>query len=94
MKRLINFSAALLLLILTSITANAQKAMVTDTFTVAGNCEMCSDRIEAAVDIKGVKNANWDQETKVMRITYDSARVAPGKTCNSIWPVRAMIPFW
>ncbi len=76
MKRLINFSAALLLLILTSITANAQKAMVTVTFTVAGNCKMCKDRIEAAVDIKGVKNANWDRETKVMRITYDSAGVA------------------
>lgn len=39
---------------------------------VAGNCEMCKDRIEtAAQSIKGVQNANWSIEKKTLHLSYD-----------------------
>lgn len=42
------------------------------TFKVWGNCGMCEDKIEASLKVDGVKEADWDSETKIMKVTYDS----------------------
>lgn len=40
-------------------------------FEVPGVCEMCEARIEdAALRSKGVKTADWDQQTKLLSIIY------------------------
>lgn len=39
-------------------------------FTVTGVCGMCEDRIENAALIKGVKLAEWDKETQLLRVIY------------------------
>jgi Cu(I)/Ag(I) efflux system membrane fusion protein len=45
-------------------------------FRVAGNCEMCKDRIEeAAKSIKGVQTAYWDGDSKILKISYNRTGV-------------------
>ena len=42
-------------------------------FKVFGNCGMCKRRIEKeAIATDGVKSADWDIETKILTISYDS----------------------
>ena len=57
-------------------TAGAQNATKTITLHVSGNCGECKDRIENAADIKGVKNATWEEKTQVLSVTYDSQKVS------------------
>jgi Cu(I)/Ag(I) efflux system membrane fusion protein len=50
--------------------AKAEQVMI----KVAGNCDMCKDRIEsAALSVTGVKSANWDAETQMLNLNYDAA---------------------
>jgi membrane fusion protein, copper/silver efflux system len=45
-------------------------------FTVAGNCDMCKERIEgAAGSVEGVLSASWDATSKKINISFE-----PGKT--------------
>ena len=48
-----------------------KEELVNATFTVYGNCGMCKKRIEkAALSVDGVKEANWDVETKVLSVKF------------------------
>ncbi|MCF6364820.1 MAG: heavy-metal-associated domain-containing protein [Bacteroidales bacterium] len=50
---------------------NSTKGEKETTFKVAGNCGMCEARIEkAALNVKDVKSAEWNKETKMLKITY------------------------
>jgi copper chaperone CopZ len=42
----------------------------TETFKVLGNCEMCKARIEKAVKEEGATKADWNQETKLLKVTF------------------------
>jgi len=43
----------------------------TTEFFVNGACGMCKDRIEkAALSVKGVQEAAWEQESKMLKLTY------------------------
>lgn len=44
-------------------------------FQVAGVCDMCKERIENALDIKGVKIATWSVETKICNVTYNAEKI-------------------
>lgn len=62
---------------LVGLTATAQKEKyVSDTLKVYGNCEMCEERIENACDIVGVKRADWDQESKLLKVVYRPDKVS------------------
>ena len=42
---------------------------------VAGLCEMCKDRIEtAAKSVNGVESANWEIDTKMLHVNFDSSK--------------------
>jgi Cu(I)/Ag(I) efflux system membrane fusion protein len=44
-------------------------------FKVGGNCEMCKDRIEtAAKSVTGVESANWETDTKMLHLNFDSSK--------------------
>ncbi len=58
--------------------ANAQKVIETS-FNVSGVCEMCEARIEKAVDVKGVKSADYDLETHLLSIAYSPKRISEEK---------------
>ncbi len=44
-------------------------------FKVWGNCNMCKKTIENAVDVNGVMKADWDKDTKMMHVSYDSTLI-------------------
>lgn len=48
---------------------------VTTEFEVAGVCNMCKERIEGSLDVVGVKSANWDKETGIIKIVYHSKKL-------------------
>jgi Cu(I)/Ag(I) efflux system membrane fusion protein len=44
-------------------------------FKVAGNCDMCKERIEkAALAVKGVTNASWNMNNKEIILDFDSTQ--------------------
>jgi len=52
----------------------AQKTVKTS-FKVYGNCGMCKERIETALDRTGIKMASWDPKTKNLDIVYNSKKI-------------------
>ena len=53
-----------------------QKETKTSSFNVSGNCEQCKKRIENAADIKGVKSAEWDEKTHILKVIYRTDKVS------------------
>jgi periplasmic mercuric ion binding protein len=52
------------------------EGLVSKKIKVAGNCGMCETRIEkAALSVKGVDSADWDKESKMLEVTFDSDKV-------------------
>ena len=52
--------------------AESVSHLLSKTFKVSGNCDMCKERIEnAAKAVKGVSNAVWDVNTKIISVSYD-----------------------
>lgn len=58
--------------------ANAVQSQInnakTETVKVYGNCGMCEHAIEKAANKKKISKADWDQDTKMATITYDSKK--------------------
>jgi copper chaperone CopZ len=42
---------------------------------VLGNCESCKKRIENAADLKGVKNATWDDKTQTLKLIFRNDKI-------------------
>ena len=57
----------------------------TEKFDVKGNCSMCENRIEkAAKSVDGVTKADWNQETKIMEVSYDESKASVHKVQMAI----------
>jgi len=55
--------------------AKAQfKNQKTETVKISGNCEMCENTIEKAARKKGMAKADWNKDSKMAVITYDSKK--------------------
>ena len=65
-------------LILSTETADASSKKIIETkFEVQGVCGMCEKRIEeAALRTKGVKVADWDKESKVLKVVFNSQKTS------------------
>jgi len=72
MKNKIWLFLLFLLLVSKGVIQAQTSSVITITLKVSGNCEMCKERIEAAAKGKGVKEASWDADTKLLRLTYDT----------------------
>ncbi len=72
--------------LLLSAAASAQQPASDSTvsFRVEGACGMCEERIEAAASIKGVKEASWDVESKLLTVTYIPGKVKLAKIRQKI----------
>ncbi len=72
------YAVLLLIFSITSIFGVAQKGnkYQTDTLKVYGNCGMCEERIENALDIVGVRSAQWDEKTQMLTVTYISEKIS------------------
>ncbi len=54
-----------------SISTIAQSKIQKDTVTVYGICSMCKKKIEKAAKEAGASSAIWNQETKVLKVSYN-----------------------
>ncbi len=51
-------------------------ANLRSTFKVWGNCETCKDAIENSLAIDGIAEANWNMDSKLISVSYDSTKVS------------------
>jgi periplasmic mercuric ion binding protein len=70
-----------LITIALSVPSNAQsndsskKAVTkTETLQVSGKCGMCKTRIEKTAKAEGASKAEWDQQTKILTVTFDPSK--------------------
>lgn len=54
-----------------------QKKIEEITFQTEGVCFMCKERIEGALDIKGIRFASWDKETGKTTVAYRTDILTP-----------------
>lgn len=65
-----------------AISANAQSQ--NEVIPVSGNCGMCKSNIEGAAKKAGVTTANWNKETKMLTVKYDTKKTDASKIQQSI----------
>ena len=61
-------------LILGMYSCGTGKPEKTETFKVWGNCDKCKKTIEEASTINGVLEKNWDVESKLMTVKFDTTK--------------------
>ena len=60
-------------LLLSAVVSNAQiKNSKTETVKIFGNCGMCETKIEKAGTQKNIASVDWDKDTKMATLIYDS----------------------
>jgi copper chaperone CopZ len=75
-------------IIATIFTANAQKKAdptgKKETFKVWGECGMCKKHIEKAAKESGATAANWDTDSKMLTVSYSTAKTSNQKIQEAI----------
>lgn len=62
-------------LLLSIVVSNAQiKNAQIETVKIFGNCEMCKTTIEKAGSFKKIANIDWNKDTKIASLTYDTKK--------------------
>lgn len=74
MKFLINSLMPVAMLLFTQCNAQQIQHARTETVQVYGNCGMCEKIIEKAAAKKGEAKADWNQDTKMATLTFDSTK--------------------
>lgn len=65
-------------------TTKVENGIATSTFKVWGNCEMCKETIESSIKIDGISKADWNTESKIMTVSYDTAKIKLDKIQENI----------
>jgi hypothetical protein len=56
----------------------------TETFKVSGNCGMCKSKIEKAAKAAGATSAEWNKETKMITVSFNSSSTSTAKIQKKI----------
>lgn len=48
-------------------------------FKVSGACEMCKERIEQTLKLKGISSPVWDLDTKILALSYNPKKISLSK---------------
>jgi copper chaperone CopZ len=72
--RTLNIYAALFFSIFAINFSFAQTSVKKETIKVWGNCGICKKNIEKAAKVGGATTADWNKETKVLNVSYNSSR--------------------
>ncbi len=81
----ISLSIMLLLGIFTINNLSAQKVTLKkDTIKVWGNCGMCKSKIEKAAKAAGATFASWNEDSKLLKVSYNPAKSSSEKIQQSI----------
>lgn len=73
MKKIQTLLIAVLLASSTMVFAQGNKKVAS--FRVEGVCGECKERIESALDLKGVKVARWDLESSMVEVVYNPTKI-------------------
>ena len=75
--------AAIVFSIFSINTSTAQTAK-NETIKVWGNCGMCKTTIEKAAKKAGAKTANWNEDSKELKVTYAANKTSSAKIQEAI----------
>ena len=67
--------------------AQEKKKIEEIAFKVEGVCGMCEDRIETALDVKGIKLGEWDLRSKICRVVYKPSVITEDEIHNLLTAV-------
>jgi hypothetical protein len=74
-SRIMKNSIMIAFVMLSIVTSSAQiKNAKTEQVKIYGNCGMCEKTIEKAGNLKNMANVDWDKDTKMATITYNSVK--------------------
>jgi copper chaperone CopZ len=74
-----------IIVLLSFTSCNAQtKNQKTETVKIYGNCGMCENTIEKAGNMKNQANVDWNKETKIATISYDSIKTSKSEILKRI----------
>ena len=76
MKSISKILVAIIVLLSYTSCAAQTKNQKTETVKIYGNCGMCKSTIEKAGNMKNQANVDWDKETKMATISYDSLKTS------------------
>lgn len=65
-------------------TTKVENGIETSTFKVWGNCEMCKETIENSLKVDGVTKANWNTESKIITVSFDTSKIKLDKIQENI----------
>ncbi|MFN4254586.1 MAG: heavy-metal-associated domain-containing protein [Saprospiraceae bacterium] len=84
--KLLNFIAATVVATMFSFNCTAQNIAhaKTETVKIYGNCGMCEKIIEKAAAQNGTAKADWDMDTKMAKITFDSTKTTLAEVLKRI----------
>lgn len=72
-------------ILLSSASGFAQKPnLKTETAKVYGNCDMCKSTIEKAGNVRKVAAVEWNKNTRMATLTYDSKKTTPAEILKRI----------
>ncbi|TDD97078.1 heavy-metal-associated domain-containing protein [Flavobacterium cellulosilyticum] len=84
MKSLLKIMVAITLL-LSNVDLSAQiKNTKAETVKIYGNCGMCKKAIEKSANIKGIATVDWNKDTKMAILTYDSTKTNQSEILKKI----------
>jgi hypothetical protein len=74
-----------IILLLSVTIANAQiKNSKTETVKIYGNCDMCKSKIETAGNLKKTAKVEWNKDSKMATLTYDSTKASQDEILKRI----------
>lgn len=65
-------------------TSTVDGKLKTEVYKVSGDCEMCETTIEKAAKLDGVKKAEWNKETKILSVVYNSTETSGDAILKSV----------
>lgn len=75
---------AIILLLSVTITSAQIKNSTTETVKIYGNCDMCKNKIETAGNLKKVAKVEWNKDSKMAILTYDSTKTSQDEILKRI----------
>ncbi|MEO6902654.1 MAG: heavy-metal-associated domain-containing protein [Bacteroidia bacterium] len=58
--------------------------VTTATFKIWGNCEMCKETIENSLKADGISKADWNIDSKMMTVSFDSTKISLDRVYKNI----------
>ena len=79
MKKIQSFFMLLFISASFTVAAQESKSVKSETVKVWGNCGMCQSKIEKAAKKAGATTAKWDEESKILTVSYNSTNATMQK---------------